>query len=141
MITTSMSNMMGGVEVCWTEYQQSMGAQNKTAFWRFKPAGQTYPDPSDYDFGGALSCRLGGGTDCPDFPINIVDLLSFLILVYVAGKFGEVVNQIASEISNSYANIDTGGRKGIMDLNNTEKHDLNPNTAGATKPPPMTGKR
>lgn len=120
MLTSSMNNMMGGSELCWTEYKSVQGSQNKVAFWRFKPKDASYAQVDTFDWGGAVSCRLNGGTNCPEFPINIVDILSFLILVYVARNFSEVTRNIASEISNSFVNLDQQAKTDLSKLNSQQ---------------------
>ncbi len=114
MLQTASQTMMGGNELCWSEFKSVGGSQNKMSFWRFKKPGGSI-DTDEQTWQGPVSCYLNGGNDengkpCPNFPINIVDILSFLILIYVAGKFGSVVEQIATEISNSFVNLDQGSK-------------------------------
>lgn len=128
MITSSMTNIMGGSEVCWVEYKQNVGGTNKTAFWRFKLKGNQYAQTDNYDYRGPLSCVIGGRTDCmKDFPINIVDLLTFIIIVYIASMFGSVVDSMAQEISNASANLDVMQRKELPALNNEGPKTAGPN--------------
>ena len=153
MMTTATKNMMGGNELCWSEFSATSGTQNKLSFWRFKgPKGDISVDTDTWS--GPVSCLLNGGKDsdgnpCPPFPINIVDILSFLILIYVAGKFGGVVEQISNEISNSYVNLDTGGK---MSLDAAKKdpdgkgagsgvNPREPNTKAQVTNPNPVGKR
>ncbi|MBX9727132.1 MAG: type IV secretion system protein [Rickettsiales bacterium] len=137
MLTTASTNMMGGNELCWTQYKGVQGSQNKASFWRFKSKDGKYAEVDDYDWKGPISCALNGGKDvktgkeCPPFPLNIVDVLSFLILVFVAGKFGQVTERIASDISGSYANLDAQARGELSKLNNNEKQSsANPPAGG-----------
>ena len=118
MMQTSATSMMGGKELCWTEFKASAGTQNKLSFWRFKDPKTGDISVDEQSWNGPASCLLNGGKTsdgkaCPSFPINIVDILSFLILIYVAGKFGDVVDAIASEISNSFVNLDAGAKMSL----------------------------
>ncbi len=152
MITSSMNDMMGGAELCWSEYSNVSGGPNKVAFWRFKPAGQQFPDVEKQDWKGPLSCQLNGGVypngvvddkgnslagqKCKPYPINIVDILSFLILIYVAGKFADSIESIANELSNSYASIDAGGRQSLNPMGSASD---NATTGGNTTNPSAGG--
>lgn len=123
MIQTSAHDMLGGNELCWTEYKSTGGTTNKLSFWRFKAKGENAPMLDDMTWNGPLQCLLQGNSGevqgnaaadgtkktykCSEFPINIVDILSFLILVFVASKFGNVVLRLANEISNATVNLDT----------------------------------
>lgn len=117
MLTSATTNMMGGKELCWVAYKGTQGTENKLSFWRFKNKDGTFPDIETSSWDGLITCRLNGGKECPPFPLNIVDILSFLILVFVAGKFAEVTGQIANEISNSFLNIDQQARAELRGLN------------------------
>ena len=113
LIETSMKDMMSA-EVCWTTYANLQGNGSPIAFWRFKdPAtGQLYTSTSTFE--GSVQCLLSAQTDstkqCPEFPINVVDILTFLILVYIASRFTDVVTRIANELSNTYVGLDAGGK-------------------------------
>lgn len=147
MLTTASTNMMGGNELCWTQYNAVQGSQNKVSFWRFKSKDGKYADIDKYDWKGQISCSLNGGKDangqpCKEFPLNIVDVLSFLILVFVAGKFGEVTTRIAQDISGSYANLDAQARGELKGLNNNEKPvPAQRQASNAPPPPPPTTPR
>lgn len=117
MLTSATTNMMGGKELCWVAYKGTQGTENKLSFWRFKNKDGTFPDIETSSWDGLITCRLNGSKECPPFPLNIVDILSFLILVFVAGKFAEVTGQIANEISNSFLNIDQQARAELRGLN------------------------
>jgi type IV secretory pathway VirB6-like protein len=109
MIMGAATNMVKGKELCWVQYQIGGGSANAKSFWRFKDAGQAYPDAKDKDWRGGRDCLISGdASKCKEFDINILDLLTFLILVYVATQFAEVVDNIARDISNSSVNLDTG---------------------------------
>lgn len=111
--TDNSSNSSGKqtIEFCWTEGQSISGSQNKMSFWRVKFPGENAGTADTFDWRGPLSCMLGNEKDkdkCKkEFPINIIDILSFLILVYVAQNFGMVINRLASDISSAFVNLDT----------------------------------
>ncbi|MES2985062.1 MAG: type IV secretion system protein [Pseudomonadota bacterium] len=132
MITSASTDMLGG-ELCWTEYKAASGTDNKISFWRFVDPVTHQTITDDFTWQGPLSCKLGPTPDnCKSFPINIVDMLSFLILVYIAQKFGKVVENISGEISNVFVNLDKGGK---MEYHAMESRQaaLNVNDANATK--------
>ncbi|MFZ4540914.1 MAG: type IV secretion system protein [Rickettsiales bacterium] len=110
MLSNSAVNLMGGSELCYTEYKSSQGTPNKLSNWRFVQKGQKIPSASQSDWKGPLDCQLAGRTDCKPFPINIVDILTFIILVYVAGQFAKVVDHIADDIANTSVNLSTQGK-------------------------------
>lgn len=101
-------------ELCWTEIKAgSQGNANPTAFWRLTgPNKELNTDTMTWN--GTLSCLINGKTadnkPCPEFPINIIDILSFLILVYLAQRFSEVIERIANELSNAFVLLDAGGK-------------------------------
>jgi hypothetical protein len=43
--------------------------------------------------------------DCKDFPVSIIDILTFLILAHLAYRFSNVVTLIATEIASSTLNL------------------------------------
>ncbi len=114
----SSAKSMLGVELCWQEFESIDGTPNKASFWRFidKKTGAAMVGKMSWK--GSYECLLkngsdglqGGSKECPEFPINIVDLLSFLILVYLAQRFTEVVDRISSELSNAFVALDNQGR-------------------------------
>lgn len=140
MLTTSTVNVMNGNELCWVAYKGTQGTDNKLSFWRFKLKDGNYANVSDSDWDGLVTCRLNGGKDengqpCKPFPLNIVDILSFLILVFVAGKFAEVTSQIASEISNSFLNIDQQARGELRGLAGGDQGGGGANRQRSNAPP------
>lgn len=135
MLTTASTDMLGDNELCWTEYTNVQGSQNKRSGWRFKVKDANAPDVDSWDWNGSISCRLEGKSDCPAFPINVVDILSFLILIYVAQRFSGVVERIAAEISNSAVSLDKNTR---MEVDKDQK-GVNEN-AGKAEPQPPAAK-
>jgi type IV secretory pathway VirB6-like protein len=97
------------IDLCWVEYKNFQGSDNKVSFWRFR-VGNEPASTSPPDWRGDIACRLEGKKDCPEFPINIIDILSFLILIYVARRFASIVPRISTEISDAFVNIPTAGR-------------------------------
>lgn len=138
MLSTSAYSMLGGAEICWSDVKAVQGSQNKIAFWRFKMKGETTPSLESWTWEGSLSCLMSGKaadgkSKCPEFPINIVDLLSFLILVYVAQRFSDVVARISSELSSAFVNLDTQTRFQLgQQQGGGEKNLGNKNRGGAT---------
>lgn len=116
------SQTLQGMELCWADTATSInGTSNKQAGWHFRMAGETSPPTESWTAMGNISCLLQGkdddGKPCEPFPVNIIDVLTFLILVHVATKFGGVADRIAAEISNSAVNLD----KNMQMLINSDK--------------------
>jgi len=109
MIIGAAGSMMGGNELCWTQAKIANGSAQPQAFWKFMDKNEKFPSLAEKGWKGPVDCVLGGG-QCPEFPINIIDILTFIILVYVATQFAEVVDNIAREISNSQVNLDQSAR-------------------------------
>lgn len=104
---------MFSAELCWTEYANVQGTSDKPAFWRFKAAdGEVQTAALTWE--GSIQCLIEGktkdGKECPEFPVNIIDILSFLILVYIAQRFADVIEKIANELANTYIALDAGGK-------------------------------
>lgn len=113
---------MLGTEVCWAEFQGSEGSPNKMQFWRFAQNGQV--DPSEYDWQGQVSCQVGagggggggggggagGGGNCKPFPIDIVDILSFVFLIFLASRFAQAIEPITAQLTQIYLTLDHGSR-------------------------------
>jgi len=90
--------------ICWTEFEHMSGTSSTAAMWRFQ-SNNGNSTPTDWTWKGAVDCiKKGGG--CPDFPISIIDLLTFLILAHLAYRFSDVVTMIATEISSSTLMLD-----------------------------------
>lgn len=111
LIDQAARNMLG-VEVCWAEFQSTEGSPSKMQFWRFANNGQV--DPSEYDWQGQVSCRAQGadttGSNCDSFPIDIVDILGFVFLIFLASRFASVIERITSQLSNIFISLDQGMR-------------------------------
>lgn len=135
MMMSATTNMMGDVEVCWTEFTAATGTDNKVSGWRYKVDGK-YATPETFTWQGSVSCRLNAKTpedakNCDSFPVNVVDLLTFLILVYVAKKFSGVVGHVASEISNSFVQLDRNTKMDLGMLKRSEERSAQVNAGGA----------
>jgi type IV secretory pathway VirB6-like protein len=113
LIFDSSKTMLNGAELCWAETTSGSGTTNKIATWRFKMKDQSVVDPSSWKWEGAQSC-LTKGEECPSSPLNLLNLLTFVVLIYVATKFAEVVDNIAMEISNSFVGAAQGSKSDIV---------------------------
>lgn len=100
------SKDMLGTEVCWSEFSSTEGSANKLQFWRFAKNGKV--DPSEYDWPGQVSCRAEGRSDCKPFPIDIVDILSFVFLIFLAQRFAGVIPNITNSLTNVSISLDQG---------------------------------
>lgn len=101
------SKDMLSTEVCWSEFSSTEGSANKLQFWRFvKKDGGV--DPSEYDWKGQISCRLQGRSDCKPFPIDIVDILSFVFLIFLTVRFTDVIPNISNNLTNVFISLDQG---------------------------------
>lgn len=144
LIQTAATDMFHA-ELCWTEFKSSVdGSQSKPAFWRFVDPDTHSPIMSDMDWKGAISCRLNNGTNCKEFPINIMDVMSFLILIYLAVRFADSIERIANELSNAYLLLDTGGRLDQFFQQQQSQGGVlsrGVNTQAGGQPPPRTTRR
>lgn len=97
------------IEFCWAETTRASGTTNKASFWKVKFPGDTAPVSENFTWNGLMSCMLGTDPKACEksFPINIIDILSFLILIYIAQQFSTVIQRLSSEISNAMVNLDT----------------------------------
>lgn len=113
LIQSAAKDMMSA-ELCWTEFAASEGTTNKPAFWRFKDPKTGELQTSKLTWEGSISCLIEGkskdGKECPEFPMNIIDILSFLILVYIAQRFSDVIDRMANELSNTFISLDAGSK-------------------------------
>ncbi len=85
--------------VCWTKLPEGYrGSPFDFVFWRFAERGDNGWRPSQDSFNTATQ----------EFPIPIVELLSFLLIAEIASNFNKVVIQIANTISQASVNLNTG---------------------------------
>ena len=105
---------MMSADLCWTEFTSVQGTASKAQFWRFKDKQTGELITSQLTWEGSIQCLIEGkgkdGKPCSEFPINIIDILSFLILVYIAQRFSDVIDRIANELSNTFISLDAGGK-------------------------------
>lgn len=109
MIQSATKDMLNA-ELCWSEGASVAGTTNKLAFWKFVDPVTKAPIAGEMTWKGSLDCIITGKGDCPEFPINIIDILTFLILIYIADRFAEVTKRIATDLSNAVISLDAGGR-------------------------------
>ena len=108
LISTAMSNTMPphAPPVCWTLMQkQFSGLPQQPYLWRFKvdPAGGT-----DYQVYNA-DWDWNGPTEAPNsgviFPLNLMNLVCFLILAELATRFNSVVIMIAGDLAGASTSL------------------------------------
>jgi type IV secretion system protein VirB6 len=109
MIESSMRNMLN-VELCWMETQKAEGTSAQTASWVFIDPNTGKPLIADWTSAGNSSCTETSGSDCAEFPFHIIDVLTFLILVWLTQRFSTVIDRIASELSSTFIALDPAGR-------------------------------
>jgi type IV secretory pathway VirB6-like protein len=124
-LKSSATGMVGDNELCWVESKAIEGTQNKMGGWVWKKENENLK-LEQWTWQGPLSCMLNGGKDaagkpCESFPINILDILSFLILVYVAGRFTGVIDRLSNDISNTAINLTADARQSLMSAPPPEK--------------------
>lgn len=109
MIDNAAKNLFGSMELCWAEFDATSGTTNRVANFRFKDKnGKVITERMTSQ--GVISCLMGGGSDCSEFPVDILDLLTFLLLVFLASRFAEVVDRVANELSGTFIALDAGGK-------------------------------
>lgn len=104
LIFTSLSNILI-VEKCWTTFLNIIGTNVEVHFWRFmrrtNPTQYTssqVPDSRSMDFDGPAMRQPNE----PVFPIDIMDVLIFVLLCSIAWRFSTFVVYIAKEISGGF---------------------------------------
>lgn len=114
---------MLSVDVCWTDYKNVAGTTNSFSGDRLKDPKTGEPIKGDLSWNGWLSCTLGSGStsgtstatsssgtnSCPEFPVNIIDILTFLILIYIAQQFSKNIENIANELANASISVGNAG--------------------------------
>ena len=110
-LVESASRDMLNTELCWTDCKIAEGVTNPTKCWKFVDKDTGKPYNSEFTWQGPLECLVGGKSDkCESFPVNILDVLSFLILVYLCTRFVESITRIANELGGAFISLDAGGR-------------------------------
>lgn len=86
------------VPVCWTETMESVrGTPFNMHYWRFTHNSEP--------FGGLWSWTGAETSGAPVFPIDIMDVLIFLIIAELASRFNSVVLMIARDIANATTSL------------------------------------
>lgn len=101
-------------DLCWTEFDHMEGSPSAASMWRFKD-GNNQQSASDFTWKGMVSCLEKGGK-CDDFPVSVIDILTFFILAHLAYKFSDVVMMIATEIASSTLDLSKAGGGGIAQM-------------------------
>jgi hypothetical protein len=88
----------GTTPVCWTEFSESSrGTALGQFFWRFTDAAGN-PNPAGWNF-------------TTPFPIPPLLVFTLLILTELAGKFNDVVVQIAQDLAGAATDLSRGGER------------------------------
>lgn len=107
--------------VCYVHSRQQGSTPFSTEAWEFVcPDGSGNPQP----YAGQRTAR--GPLECPNgrvFPVSVVDILVFLLIVHIASSVMRVIPQLAMEMSQSVVSLDNalsgmnnfggGGRGGM----------------------------
>lgn len=110
LLETASKDMLS-TEFCWTDVQGGEGSVNSGMWYAPVDPDTNAPVRSESTWAGALECLLGSDPgSCKEFPINVIDILTFLILVFLATRFAEIIDRIASELSNAFITLDSGGK-------------------------------
>lgn len=114
LLESAAANMMS-VELCWVTTAVGEGFNSQTQFWRFLDPNTGEPYLLEFTWEGNLQCTLsdgstGTGGACPQFPIKIIDVLTFFLLVWLASRFAEVIETVANELASAFVTLDQTGR-------------------------------
>ena len=90
--------------------QNVEGPNQQTSNWVFIDKATGTPLRADWHAFGNSTCTEGTGGNCPEFPLHIIDVLTFLILVWLTQRFSTVIDRIASELSSTFIALDPAGR-------------------------------
>lgn len=114
MLESATKNMFSA-ELCFTEFVQGTGSSNRISGWRFvDPVTGVQVDEDTWM--GNLGClfrsdgTLAAKDECPEFPIKIIDVLTFVMLIFLASRFSEVIDRIANELSSTFIALDPAGK-------------------------------
>jgi type IV secretory pathway VirB6-like protein len=104
------------VHVCYVKHDNQATTMLDMHAWRFACIvdGTAEPYEGDYNAYGPLECPPGSAL--PTFPINVVNILIFLLLTHIASQMVSVVTTIATELSSSITALDRIGQRGDMDI-------------------------
>ncbi|MFZ4125961.1 MAG: type IV secretion system protein, partial [Rickettsiales bacterium] len=115
MMQSATQNMFS-VELCYTEDSEvTNGTTNRVSTWKFRDRETGEIIEGDMTWQGAASCLardtgVDSGEDCPEFPIKIVDVLTFLLLVFLCSRFAEVVDRVSNELAGTLIALDPAGK-------------------------------
>lgn len=97
LISAAIDNILQ-VPVCWTETMESVrGTPFNMHYWRFTH--------EDEPFGGIWTWTGADTPSSPIFPIDLMDVLIFLILAELASRFNSVVLMIARDLANATTSL------------------------------------
>lgn len=116
MIESAMKNMLN-VELCWmTTDTGGQGVDAKKMRWVFVDPNTGTPLVLDWSWTGNLACENPSGgaasqqNPCGEFPIKIIDVLTFLILVWITQRFASVIDTISQELAGTFIGLDPASR-------------------------------
>ena len=132
----SATKEMLNTELCWGDFRNIEGSTNKLAFWRFKDPQTKQIVTGDYTWEGALECLISNEKQkCKEFPIDIISLLSFLLLIFIMSRFANVVTGMAAELSNAAVNLDSVSKfEQYMQQQGSKSTSANKSAGGVAKP-------
>lgn len=122
MIGSAAKNMLS-VDLCFIAKQGGeAGTDSQMARWVFLDSNGS-PMLQEFTWQGYMGCITGNApptnagnpkvmtkSDCQNFPIKIVDVLTFLLLVFLASRFAGVIDRIASDLSSTFVSLDPAGK-------------------------------
>jgi len=129
------TNGTGATPVCWSKVTNTMnGTAGGEGAWRFETSQSNawVPYAGDWSWDGPLNTT---GPQ-PVFPIDLMNILIFLLLAELAGKFNSVVLMIASDLAGATTNFDT-----MSSALDGAKSWFKSNVGGAGAPPSQRGGR
>jgi type IV secretory pathway VirB6-like protein len=102
LMDASMANILH-TPVCWSNLPEGWrGSPFDFSYWRYMV--DTSTDPAVHHWVASTGAT---STDKP-FPLDLVTILTFLILAYLANAFNDVVKQIAQELSGAATSLASG---------------------------------
>ena len=136
---------MFSVELCYTEGTGVEGTSNEVSGWRFRDPDTGTIIDGDMTWEGAATCLMrdtgvDSGEDCPEFPIKIIDVLSFLLLVFLCSRFAEVVDRVSNELAGTLIALDPAGKfdQLMSQMGQGGQQSPPPRPAAPTTPAPST---
>ncbi len=101
MLESSVDELMppGEVELCYTQMEHLGKTPYDIQHWRFKVKNEKYQ--GEWTWKGPL-----GEENPVPFPIEVINILIFLILSHIGTKMSTVITEIASELASSTVRLD-----------------------------------